>query len=251
VIRVGVVGAAGRMGREVARAVTAEPGLELVAAVDPSHAGQIVEGMMIADTLDALTDAEVDVAVEFTRLTAGPANVSWCVAHGIHVVTGTTGFEPDPTWAEQRDVGVFIAPNFAIGAVLMQRFAEQAVRYLPDAEIIELHHHDKPDAPSGTAMTTARRMAMVRDAAAPSEPAEERVKGARGGDVEGIHVHSVRLPGLVAHQEVIFGGQGQTLTIRHDSTDWSSFMPGVVMAVRAVASHPGLTLGLDALLGQE
>ena len=250
-IRVGVVGAAGRMGREVARAVTADPDLELVVAVDPSHAGQVVEGLTIADTLDALTAAGTDVAVEFTRPTEGPANISWCVEHGIHVVTGTTGFDPDPTWSEQRDVGVFIAPNFAIGAVLMQRFAEQAIRYLPDAEIIELHHHDKPDAPSGTAMTTARRMAASRGADAVHETGTERVAGARGGDVEGIHVHSVRLPGLVAHQEVIFGGQGQTLTIRHDSTDWTSFMPGVVMAVKAVASRPGLTVGLDALLGQE
>jgi 4-hydroxy-tetrahydrodipicolinate reductase len=222
-----------------------------VAAVDPSHAGQVVEGVTIADTLDALSTAGVEIAVEFTRPTEGPANISWCVDHGIHVVTGTTGFDPDPTWAEQRDVGVFIAPNFAIGAVLMQRFAEQAVRYLPDAEIIELHHHDKPDAPSGTAMTTARRMADARGATGASGPVEERVTGARGGDVDGIHVHSVRLPGLVAHQEVIFGGQGQTLTIRHDSTDWTSFMPGVVMAVKAVGSRPGLTVGLDALLGQE
>jgi 4-hydroxy-tetrahydrodipicolinate reductase len=251
VIRVGVVGAAGRMGREVARAVTADPDLELVAAVDPSHAGQLVEGTTIADTLDALIDAEVGVAVEFTRPTAGPANISWCVDHGIHVVTGTTGFDPEPTWAEQRDVGVFIAPNFAIGAVLMQRFAEQAIRYLPDAEIIERHHHDKPDAPSGTAMATARRMAAARGAGPAHEPGTERVAGARGGDVEGIHVHSVRLPGSVAHQEVILGGQGQTLTIRHDSTDWTSFMPGVVMAVKTVASRPGLTVGLDALLGQE
>jgi 4-hydroxy-tetrahydrodipicolinate reductase len=250
VIRVGVVGAAGRMGREVARAVTADADLELVAAVDPSHAGQVVEGMTIAGTLDALTATGTDVAVEFTRPTEGPANVSWCVAHAIHVVTGTTGFNPDPRWAEQRDVGVFIAPNFAIGAVLMQRFAEQAIRYLPDAEIIELHHPDKPDAPSGTAMTTARRMAAARDVVASPGPAEERVDGARGGDVEGVHVHSVRLPGLVAHQEVIFGSQGQTLTIRHDSTDWSSFMPGVVMAVKAVVSRPGLTVGLDELLEQ-
>lgn len=250
-IRVGVVGAAGRMGREVARAVTADPDLELVAAVDPSHAGQVVEGMTISDTLDALTAAGTDVAVEFTRPTEGPANISWCVAQRIHVVSGTTGFDPDPTWSEQRDVGVFLAPNFAIGAVLMQRFAEQAIRHLPDAEIIELHHHDKPDAPSGTAMTTARRMAAARGAHDELDPSVERVTGARGGDVEGIHVHSVRLPGLVAHQEVIFGGQGQTLTIRHDSTDWTSFMPGVVMAVKAVASRPGLTVGLDALLGQE
>jgi 4-hydroxy-tetrahydrodipicolinate reductase len=251
VIRVGVVGAAGRMGREVARAVTADPDLELVAAVDPSHAGQMVEEVTIADTLDALIASGVDVAVEFTRPTEGPANISWCVGHGIHVVSGTTGFDPDPSWAEQRDVGVFIAPNFAIGAVLMQRFAEQAIRYLPDAEIIELHHHDKPDAPSGTAMATARRMAASRGAGGAEEAGTERVAGARGGDVEGIHVHSVRLPGLVAHQEVLLGGQGQTLSIRHDSTDWTSFMPGVVMAVKAVASRPGLTVGLDALLGQE
>ena len=249
-IRVGVVGAAGRMGREVARAVTVDPDLELVAAVDPSHAGQIVEGVTIADTLDALIAAGADVAVEFTRPTEGPANIAWCVEHGIHVVTGTTGFDPDPAWSEQRDVGVFIAPNFAIGAVLMQRFAEQAVRYLPDAEIIELHHQDKPDAPSGTAMATARRIAASRGAGVGHGSSVERVAGARGADVEGVHVHSVRLPGLVAHQEVILGGQGQTLTIRHDSTDWTSFMPGVVMAVKAVASRPGLTVGLDSLLGQ-
>jgi 4-hydroxy-tetrahydrodipicolinate reductase len=170
------------------------------------------------------------------------------VEHAIHVVTGTTGFEVDPSWASQRGIGVFIAPNFAIGAVLMQRFAEEAVRFLPDAEIIELHHPDKPDAPSGTAMATARRMAAARGPA-PAERGEERVPGARGGDVDGVRVHSVRLPGLVAHQAVILGGQGQTLTIRHDSTDWTSFMPGVVMAVKAVASRPGLTMGLDALLG--
>ena len=248
-IRVGVVGAAGRMGREVSHAVVEDPQLELVAAVDPSHAGQVVEGLAIAGSLEALTEAGAEIAVEFTRPTSGPANISWCVANGIHVVTGTTGFDPDPAWAAQRDVGVFIAPNFAIGAVLMQRFAEQAVRYLPDAEIIELHHHDKPDAPSGTAMATARRMAASRGPT-PDERGEERVAGARGARVEGIHVHSVRLPGLVAHQAVILGGQGQTLTIRHDSTDWTSFMPGVVMAVKAVSSRPGLTVGLDALLEQ-
>jgi len=248
VIRVGVVGAAGRMGRAVAHAVVADPDLSLVAAVDPSHAGLVVEGITIAGALDALTDARADVAVEFTGPQAGPANISWCIEHAIHVVSGTTGFEVDPAWATQRDVGVFIAPNFAIGAVLMQRFAEEAVRFLPDAEIIELHHQDKPDAPSGTAMATARRMAAARGPA-PAEGGEERVPGARGADVEGIRVHSVRLPGLVAHQAVTLGGQGQTLTIRHDSTDWTSFMPGVVMAVKAVASRPGLTVGLDELLG--
>jgi 4-hydroxy-tetrahydrodipicolinate reductase len=248
VIRVGVVGAAGRMGRAVAHAVVADPDLELAALVDPSHAGQAVGGMTIGADLDTLVAAGTDVAVEFTRPTAGPANISWCVEHGIHVVTGTTGFEHDPAWAEQRAVGVFIAPNFAIGAVLMQRFAEEAVRYLPDAEIIELHHQDKPDAPSGTAMATARRMSTAR-AGGDIERGEERVAGARGADVNGIRVHSVRLPGLVAHQAVILGGQGQTLTIRHDSVDWTSFMPGVVMAVKTVASRPGLTVGLDALLG--
>jgi 4-hydroxy-tetrahydrodipicolinate reductase len=248
VIRVGVVGAAGRMGRAVAHAVVVDPDLELVAVVDPSHAGLVVEGITIAGALDALSEAGTEVAVEFTRPEAGPANISWCVANAIHVVTGTTGFDPDPGWASQRNVGVFIAPNFAIGAVLMQRFAEEAVRFLPDAEIIELHHQDKPDAPSGTAMATARRMAAARGPA-PAEGGEERVPGARGADVDGIHVHSVRLPGLVAHQAVILGGQGQTLTIRHDSTDWTSFMPGVVMAVKAVTSRPGLTVGLDELLG--
>ena len=246
-IRVGVVGAAGRMGREVSRSVVADPELELVAVVDPSHAGQVVERLTIANGLEALTDAEAEVAVEFTRPDAGPSNISWCVANRIHVVTGTSGFDPDPAWADQREVGVFIVPNFAIGAVLMQRFAELAARYLPEAEIIELHHPDKPDAPSGTAMATARRMAAARGTA-PEEHVEERVPGARGAQVEGIHVHSVRLPGLVAHQAVILGGQGQTLTIRHDSSDWSSFMPGVMMAVKAVASRPGLTLGLDELL---
>jgi 4-hydroxy-tetrahydrodipicolinate reductase len=249
VIRVGVVGAAGRMGREICRAVNADADLELVAAVDPSHAGQVVEGVALAGSLDALTEAEAEVAVEFTRPEAAPANIAWCVAHGVHVVSGTTGFEPDPRWAEQRDVGVVIAANFAIGAVLLMRFAEEAVRHLPDVEIIELHHADKPDAPSGTSMATARRVAAARDRgfARPDAPVE-RVAGARGADVDGIRVHSVRLPGLVAHQEVILGGLGQTLTIRHDSLSHVSFMPGVLTAVKAVRSRPGLTVGLDALL---
>lgn len=251
-IRVGVVGAAGRMGREVCRAVVADADLELVAAVDPSHEGQVVEGSSVAGSLDALTEAGSEVVVEFTSPEAAPANIAWCIGHGIHVVTGTTGFEPDPVWAEQRDVGVFIAANFAIGAVLMMRFAEEAARYLPDVEIVELHHADKPDAPSGTSMATARRLAAVAGPRRSEQdvPAE-RVPGARGADVEGVRVHSVRLPGLVAHQEVILGGLGQTLTIRHDSTSHVSFMPGVLMAVKAVPSRPGLTLGLDTLLGGE
>jgi 4-hydroxy-tetrahydrodipicolinate reductase len=250
VIRVGVVGAAGRMGREVCRAVVADAELQLVATVDPSHAGHVVEGFTLDGSLDALTTAGAEVVVEFTRPDAAPANIAWCIAHGLHVVTGTTGFEPDPAWAEQRDVGVFIAANFSIGAVLMMRFAEEAARHLPDVEIVELHHEDKPDAPSGTSIATARRLSAARDpgAVARDVPAE-RVPGARGADVEGVRVHSVRLPGLVAHQEVIMGGLGQTLTIRHDSTSHVSFMPGVLMAVKAVPSRPGLTLGLDALLG--
>lgn len=247
-IRVGVVGAAGRMGREVCRAIVADADLELAAAVDPSHAGQTVQDTTIAPSLDALTAAGAEVVVEFTRPEAAPDNIAWCIAHGLHVVTGTTGFEPDPGWAEQRDVGVLIAANFAIGAVLMMRFAAEAAGYLPEAEIVELHHGDKPDAPSGTSIATARRIASARGPAEPGATGAERVPGARGADVEGVRVHSVRLPGLVAHQEVILGGLGQTLTIRHDSTSHASFMPGVLMAVRAVASRPGLTVGLDALL---
>jgi 4-hydroxy-tetrahydrodipicolinate reductase len=222
----------------------------LVAAVDPSHAGQIVEDSMLAGSLDALTEAGAEVVVEFTRSEAAAANIEWCVGHGLHVVTGTTGFEPSSAWAEQRDVGVFMAANFAIGAVLMMRFAEEAARHLPDVEIVELHHADKPDAPSGTSIATARRLAAARGPrpVAP-EASAERLPGARGADVDGVRVHSVRLPGLVAHQEVILGGLGQTLTIRHDSTSHGSFMPGVLMAVKAVPSRPGLTVGLDALLG--
>jgi 4-hydroxy-tetrahydrodipicolinate reductase len=256
VIRVGVIGAAGRMGRETCRAVMADPALELVAAVDPSHAGQTIEGVVVAGSLDALTDAGAEVATEFTRGEVAPSNIDWCIAHGIHVVTGTTGFDPDPAWAAQRDVGVFVASNFAIGAVLMMRFAEQAARHLADAEIVELHHGDKPDAPSGTSIATARRIAAARrvngpagrDPAAERVPAVERISGARGADVDGVRVHSVRLPGLVAHQEVLFGGLGQTLSVRHDSTSHASFMPGVLLAVKAVSSRPGLTLGLDTLL---
>ncbi len=254
-IRVGVVGAAGRMGREICRAVTADPGLELAAAVDPSHAGQTIDDVVVAGSLDALADAGVEVATEFTRGEVAPSNVDWCIAHGVHVVTGTTGFDPDPAWAAQQEVGVFVASNFAIGAVLMMRFAEQAARHLPDVEIVELHHGDKPDAPSGTSIATARRIAAARRADGPtggavaaSIPAVERIPGARGADVDGVRVHSVRLTGLVAHQEVVFGGPGQTLTLRHDSTSHVSFMPGVLLAVKAVSSRPGLTIGLDALL---
>jgi len=248
VIRDGVIGPAGRMGRESCRAVAADPDLELVAAVGRSNVGEDVAGVTVAGALDALADAGTEVAVEFTHADVAPANIAWCIEHGIHVVSGTTGFDPDPAWGEQRDVGVFLASNFAIGAILMMRFAEDAAGYLPDVEIVELHHADKPDAPSGTSIASARRIAAVRAAHQSEASPDERLPGARGADVDGVRVHSVRLPGLVAHQEVILGGIGQTLSIRHDSTSHASFMPGVLMAVKAVPGRPGLTVGLDALL---
>jgi 4-hydroxy-tetrahydrodipicolinate reductase len=203
--------------------------------------------VVFTDSLDSLIDAGVEVSVDFTSGAYAPEHIAWAIEHGVHVVVGTTGFDADPAWGEQDRVGILIAPNFAIGAILMQRCAEEAVRYLPDAEIVELHHEDKPDAPSGTAMATARRMAAVRGERE-AEPGAERVTGARGADVDGIRVHSVRLPGLVAHQMVILGGRSETLTIRHDSVDRTSFMPGVLMAVKSVGSRPGLTVGLEPIL---
>jgi 4-hydroxy-tetrahydrodipicolinate reductase len=163
------------------------------------------------------------------------------------VVVGTTGFEIDDAWRE-APVGVVVAPNFAIGAVLLMRFAEQAAAHLPSAEVIELHHDRKVDAPSGTALLTARRIAAARGEVPPSPTGDDAHPGARGADVDGVRVHSVRLPGLVAHEEVVFGGPGQTLTLRHDSTDRTSFMPGVLLAIEAVGARPGLTIGLDELL---
>jgi len=254
VIRVGVVGATGRMGREVCRAVDADPELELVAAVSRPHAGERVADVLdletdvvFTDTLDPLLEAGVEVSVDFTSGAFAPEHVAWGIEHGVHVVVGTSGFEADPAWGEQDRVGVVIAPNFAIGAVLMMRFAEQAARHLPSAEVIELHHEDKPDAPSGTAMATARRIAAARGGAR-TEAGPERVPGARGADVDGVRVHSVRLSSVVAHQEVLLGGVGETLTIRHDSTDRRSFMPGVLLAIKTVGSRPGLTMGLEPIL---
>ena len=165
----------------------------------------------------------------------------------MHVVVGTTGFEIDEAWRD-APVGIVVAPNFAIGAVLMMRFAEQAARHFDAAEVIELHHDQKADAPSGTAIATAERIAAARAGSWAAPGGDERHPGARGADVGGIRVHGVRLPGLLAHQEVILGGPGQTLTIRHDSTSRSSFMPGVLLAIRAVGGRPGLTVGLEALL---
>ncbi len=256
VIRVGVFGAGGRMGATVCAAVIAAPDCELVAAVDPQHAGELVPGadVTIAAGPQALLDAGAQVSVDFTVVAAARENLRWCASHGVHAVVGTTGFTEDDLdeLAElfaHCSANALVAPNFAVGAVLMMRFAEQAAPWFETAEVIELHHDQKADAPSGTAMLTARRMAAASGEWAPDPTRTAVVEGARGGLVDdAIRVHSVRMRGMVAHQEVILGATGETLTIRHDSYDRTSFMPGVLLGVRRVASRPGLTIGLDALL---
>ena len=262
-IRVGVIGAMGRMGRQVCAAVADDPELTLVAAIDRSHVDEPI-GRVIghpevdvrcSDELDTLLQAETEVGVDFTHPDAVLQTVRWCVEHAVHLVVGTTGLSPgdlqEVAVELQRSGGesnVLVAPNFALGAVLMERFASMAARVFPAVEIIELHHEGKADAPSGTALATAREIGKHVRPEAGSGAETETVPGVRGGEVEGVRIHSVRLPGLVAHQEVIFGGPGQTLTIRHDAMDRSSFMPGVLLAVKAVATRPGLTVGLDPLL---
>jgi 4-hydroxy-tetrahydrodipicolinate reductase len=260
-IRVGVVGAAGRMGAEVCRAVTAADDLELVAAVDVSAAGDplrehtgVDAGLSIGGELDALTEAGCEVAVEFTGPGSVGANLRWLLEHDIHAVVGATGIDAEDLEAA-RDLAAggaanaFVAPNFAIGAVLLMRFAAEAAKHLPHVEIIELHHDRKVDAPSGTALRTAELIAEAR-AEVPEAPlGDDRHPGARGADHADVRVHSVRLPGIVANQEVIFGGPGQTLTLRHDSIDRTSFMPGVILACREVGGLDGLVVGLEHLLG--
>jgi 4-hydroxy-tetrahydrodipicolinate reductase len=251
-IRVGVFGAGGRMGATVCEAVTDASDMELVAAVDPFRAGETVCGVTIAADKAALTDAGAEVVVDFTVIDAARDNVQWCADNGVHAVVGTTGFSDDEL---QRFATAFstsnavIAPNFAIGAVLLMRFAELAAPYFDSAEIIELHHENKIDAPSGTAMYTAQRIAAASKDWLDDPTTKVVAEGARGGTVDHIPIHSVRLRGLVAHQEVLFGTTGQTLSLRHDTIDRSSFMPGVLLAVRKVGDTPGLTLGLDALIG--
>jgi len=258
-IRVGVFGAGGRMGATVCRAVAAAPDLELVAAVDPFHAGldlRQVTGVDLPIQLgagpDVFADAGVQVAVDFTELGAGRENLRWLAAHAIHAVVGTTGFSDadiETFRSEFTSSNCVIAPNFAIGAILMMRFAELAAPFFETAEVIELHHDQKVDAPSGTAMHTVERMAAASSDWAPDPTTTVVAAGARGGvGPGGIRVHSVRLRGLVAHQEVLLGTEGQTLSLRHDSYDRTSFMPGVVLAVRAIADHPGVTVGLDSLM---
>jgi 4-hydroxy-tetrahydrodipicolinate reductase len=251
VIRVGVLGAAGKMGREVRRAVASADDLELVAAIDPDHGGEAAEGVQIASTIDALADA--DVAVDFTRPSVVMANIRWCLEHGVHAVVGTTGLTTENldevrSLADSSDPNCVVAPNFALGAVLLLRFAAEAARFFDAAEVIELHHDGKADAPSGTAVATARAIGAARAGEWSAPDAIGVDPSARGALVDGVRVHAVRLPGLVAHQEVLFGGPGQVLTLRHDALDRAAFMPGVLLAVRSVADRPGLTVGLDALL---
>ena len=262
-IKVAVFGAGGKVGSTVCRTVVEEDDLELVAAVDPQMAGLDlrqaigldVPGLQVSRSADAIAESGADVAVDFTHLAAARENVRWCGENGVHAVVGTTGFTDEDFASfgklfDESESNCLIAPNFAIGAVLMMRFAEMAAPFFESAEIIELHHDQKLDAPSGTAMKTLERMAAASDDWVDDPTQTVVVKGARGAaGPGGIHVHSVRLRGLVAHQEVLLGTTGQSLTIRHDSYDRTSFMPGVLLAVRSIADHPGLTVGLDALLG--
>ena len=270
-MRVGVVGAAGKMGSGACRAVAAQADLELVAAVDAQHAGERlsdvagrpVPALTIFDRLEALTEAAAEVVVDFTRVDAARATLGFCASSGIHAVVGTTGFTAadlevlaaDFAGPDAGRPNCILAANFSIGAVLMMRFSELAAPWFDGAEIVELHHHEKLDAPSGTSIATAERMAGARttsgmDDFPPDRTVTSVVASARGGaGPGGVRIHSVRLPGLVAHQEVILGAVGQSLTIRHDSSDRVSFMDGVVLSVRSVPEYPGLTLGIEPLLG--
>jgi 4-hydroxy-tetrahydrodipicolinate reductase len=244
-IKVGVLGARGRMGRIVCETVEGAADTELSAQVDRG------------DALDALLGS--DVVVDFTHVAAVLDNLRWCVEHGLNVVVGTSGFGDERlaevrSWlAKSPGSRVLVAPNFSVGAVLMMRFAAQAARFFESAEIIELHHANKMDAPSGTALRTASMIGEARTKAglgAPPDATTQALDGARGATVDDVHVHSVRVAGLVAHQEILFGGHGETLTIRHDSLDRASFMPGVLLAIRGIATLPaGLTVGIEPLLG--
>jgi 4-hydroxy-tetrahydrodipicolinate reductase len=245
-MRVGVLGARGKVGTEVCRAVEEADDLELVAEVEAG------------DDLAVLVESGVEAVVDFTHPDVVMDNLEHCVRHGIHAVVGTTGFDDARLdrlrgWLEESPgTGVLVAPNFSIGAVLMMRFAAEAAPWFESVEVVELHHPDKADAPSGTATRTAALIAAARREAG-SGPVPDAtstgLEGARGADVEGIRVHGLRIRGLVAHQEVILGGLGETLTIRHDSLDRVSFTPGVLLGLRRIADAPGLTVGLEAFLG--
>jgi 4-hydroxy-tetrahydrodipicolinate reductase len=239
------MGAAGRMGTAACAAVEAADDLELVARVD------------VGDDPQAMVDAGAQVAVDFSVPDAAPVNVAFCVAHDVHAVVGTTGWTGERLDAVRADlaghpgVGVLVAPNFALGAVLAMRFAALAAPHFESVEVVELHHPDKVDAPSGTARHTAEQIGAARRAAGLGDPPDATttaLDGARGARVDGVPVHSVRLRGLVAHEEILLGGPGEQLTIRHDSFDRSSFLPGVLLGVRTVGSRPGLTVGLEHYL---
>jgi 4-hydroxy-tetrahydrodipicolinate reductase len=241
-INVGVLGARGRMGAEVVNAVKASTDCELVAALD------------LGDSLDQLVSSGADVVVDFTTPDAVMGNLEYLITHGIHAVIGTTGFDDErmatlkSLSSAHPQVGILIAPNFAIGAVLMMEFAAKAAKYFESVEIIELHHPNKVDAPSGTASRTAALISDARKAAklpAMPDATSSSLDGARGALVGDVPVHSVRLRGLIAHQEVLFGGPGETLTIRHDSLDRAGFMPGVLLGIKSVISRPGVTFGLE------
>ncbi|WP_299558660.1 4-hydroxy-tetrahydrodipicolinate reductase [uncultured Mycolicibacterium sp.] len=242
-MRVGVLGAKGKVGATMVAAVQAAEDLTFSAGVDAG------------DPIGALVDSGTEVVIDFTHPDVVMDNLKFVIDNGIHAVVGTTGFTDERIaqvrrWVEAAgNVGVLIAPNFAIGAVLSMHFARQAARFFESVEVIELHHPQKADAPSGTAARTARLIAEARKGLPPNPDATSTaLPGARGADVDGIPVHSVRLAGLVAHQEVLFGTQGETLTIRHDSIDRTSFVPGVLLAVRNIAARPGLTIGIEPLL---
>ncbi|MEU2510069.1 4-hydroxy-tetrahydrodipicolinate reductase [Streptomyces sp. NPDC007863] len=244
-LRVAVLGARGRIGSEAVKAVEAAEDMELVAALGRG------------DELTALTEAGAQVVVELTTPDSVMANLEYCVGHGIHAVVGTTGWTEDRLarlngWlAASPETGVLIAPNFSIGAVLTMRFAQLAAPYFESVEVVELHHPNKVDAPSGTATRTAQLIAKARAEAglgAQPDATATALDGARGADVDGVPVHAVRLRGLLAHQEVLLGGEGETLTVRHDSLHHSSFMPGVLLGARRVVSTPGLTFGLEHFL---
>ena len=240
-IAVGVLGAQGRMGSEVCRAVEVADDMHLAAAVDAD------------DDRESLRAAQV--VVDFTTPATVMGNLEWCIEAGVHVVVGTTGFDAQRLaqvrqWlGDTPRTGALIAPNFGIAAVLMMRFAAVAAPHFESVEIVELHHPNKVDAPSGTARRTAELIAEARGGKPSPDATNTSLEGARGADVEGVHIHAVRLAGLVAHQEVLLGGHGETLTLRHDSLSRESFMPGVLLGIRWVVDHPGLTVGLDSALG--
>lgn len=262
-IKVLVTGVAGRMGQAVAKAVLDDPELSLVGGVDVFRVGEDIGrlvgneaiGVVVEQDLSrAIKEHQPQVMVEFTSPETAACNILTALSLGVRPVVGTTGlteesFKEINAYCDEHGLGCLIASNFALGAILMMKFAVQAAEYFSNVEIIELHHDQKMDAPSGTALSTAKAIAAVRDNHSQGHPEEvEKIPGARGADYEGMHIHSVRLPGYLAHQEVIFGGLGQTLTIRHDTISRESFMPGVVLGIKRIANYRKLIIGLENIL---